>query len=106
VLSVTADDEEIKCDGVFILRQAVAPHLMLAGLEMEKGHIRAGLSAQTSVAGVFAAGDCAGAPYQIAKAVGQGQVAALSAVEYIRYVWVRSPAAWRKHKEDTRLWVY
>ncbi len=39
---------------------------------------------RTSVPGVFAAGDCAGGPYQVAKAVGQGQVAALSAVRLLR----------------------
>ena len=83
VTSVTADGEEIKCDGVFVLRQAISPHLMLAGLEIENGHIRAGLSAETNIPGVFAAGDCTGMPYQIAKAAGQGQIAALSAAEYL-----------------------
>ena len=38
---------------------------------------------KTSVAGVFAAGDCTGKPYQIAKAVGDGNIAALSAAQYI-----------------------
>jgi len=33
---------------------------------------------------VFAAGDCTGGPYQVARAVGQGQVAALSAVRLLR----------------------
>jgi thioredoxin reductase (NADPH) len=37
----------------------------------------------TSVPGVFAAGDCTGQPLQIAKAVGDGHVAALSACEYL-----------------------
>jgi len=83
VTSITADGEEILCDGVFILRRTVAPHLLLTGLDTENGHIRAGASADTSIPGVFAAGDCAGKPYQIAKAVGQGQIAALSASEYI-----------------------
>ena len=30
-----------------------------------------------------AAGDCTGAPYQLAKAVGEGNIAALAAVDYI-----------------------
>ena len=34
-----------------------------------------------SVAGVWACGDCTGKPYQIGKAVGEGNVAALSACE-------------------------
>jgi len=82
VTSIFAEEEEIKCAGVFILRQAIAPHLMLANLETEKGHIRAGYSGETNIPGVFAAGDCVGAPYQISKAVGQGQIAAMSAMEY------------------------
>ncbi|MDD3439678.1 MAG: thioredoxin reductase, partial [Clostridiaceae bacterium] len=35
------------------------------------------------IKGVFACGDCTGKPYQIAKAVGEGNVAALSAVRYL-----------------------
>lgn len=38
---------------------------------------------KTNLPGVFAAGDCTGAPYQIAKAVGEGLVAALSAAAYL-----------------------
>ena len=83
VVSVTADGEEIACDGVFILRRTIAPNLLLPGLEIENGHIRTGRGGETSIEGVYAAGDCAGTPYQIAKATGEGQVAALSAVEYI-----------------------
>jgi len=84
VTSVVVDGEETECAGVFVLRPAVAPHLLLPGLETRDGHILAAVSGETNIAGVFAAGDCVGAPYQIAKAVGQGQVAALSASEYIR----------------------
>ena len=83
VTSVIADDSEIVCDGVFILRGTVAPNLLLPGLEIENNHIRTGRAGDTNIAGVFAAGDCTGAPYQIAKAVGEGQIAALTAVEYI-----------------------
>jgi len=83
VTSVVADGDEIECDGVFVLRRAVAPHLLVPGLETENGHVKASASAATNVPGVFAAGDCVGAPYQVAKAVGEGLVAALSASEYI-----------------------
>ena len=83
VTSVTADGEEIECDGVFIMRQAIAPHLLLPGLLAENGHILVERSCATNIPGVFAAGDCTGQPYQIAKAVGEGQIAVLSAVEYI-----------------------
>jgi thioredoxin reductase (NADPH) len=38
---------------------------------------------ETSIPGVFACGDIAGLPYQYIKAAGEGNVAALSAVEYL-----------------------
>ena len=86
VTSVIADGEEIECAGVFILRGTIAPHLLLAGLKTESGHICAAPSGETNISGVFAAGDCTGTPYQVAKATGEGQVAALSASGYIRGV--------------------
>ena len=86
VTSVVADGGEIECAGVFILRWQVAPHLLLAGLKTESGHICAAPSGETNITGVFAAGDCVGTPYQIAKAAGEGLVAALTASGYIRGV--------------------
>jgi len=83
VESVTAGGETIDCDGVFILRQAVAPHILVKGLATEKNHIITDRSGKTNMPGIFAAGDCVGTPYQIAKAVGEGNVAALIAAEYI-----------------------
>ena len=38
----------------------------------------------TSVPGVFAAGDILGAPLQAPKAVGEGNIAAISAAAYLR----------------------
>jgi len=38
---------------------------------------------ETSIPGVFAAGDLTGTPYQYVKAAGEGNVAALSAVSYL-----------------------
>jgi thioredoxin reductase (NADPH) len=83
VESVTADGLDIPCAGVFIFRHTVAPASLLPGIEMFDGHIKADGAMRTNMPGVFAAGDCAGAPYQIAKAAGQGQVAALSAAGYV-----------------------
>lgn len=85
VSSVTADGEEIPCDGVFILRQTIAPASLLPGLETEKGHIKVDRAMKTNIPGVFAAGDCTGTPYQVSKAAGEGQVAVLSAVEYLSH---------------------
>ena len=82
VSSITADGEEIPCDGVFILRKTILPASLIPGLEAQGSSISVDRKMRTSIPGVFAAGDCVGAPYQIAKAVGEGQVAVLSAVEF------------------------
>jgi thioredoxin reductase (NADPH) len=52
-------------------------------LALENGFIKVDREMRTNVQGVFAAGDCTGKPWQIAKAVGEGLVAALSAVDYL-----------------------
>jgi thioredoxin reductase (NADPH) len=75
---------ELIADAVFFYREAVAPRTLLDGLQADGPHLVVDLHMRTSVPGVFAAGDCAGGPYQVAKAVGQGQVAALSAVRLLR----------------------
>jgi thioredoxin reductase (NADPH) len=79
-----AQDGELVVDGVFLYREAVAPRTLLDGLQADGPHLVVDRFMRTSVAGVFAAGDCTGGPYQVAKAVGQGQVAALSAVHLLR----------------------
>ncbi len=71
-------------DGVFCLRKSVSPQALLQGLETIDGHIVVDRSQRTSIAGCFAAGDCTGRPYQFAKAVGEGNVAAHSAAEYLK----------------------
>jgi thioredoxin reductase (NADPH) len=37
----------------------------------------------TNFRGIYAAGDCTGRPYQFAKAVGEGNVAAHGVIEYL-----------------------
>ena len=73
----------IPCQGVFILRPSVAPASLLATLELAEESIKVDQRMRTNIAGVFAAGDCTGKPLQVAKAVGEGQIACLSAVEYL-----------------------
>ncbi len=77
------DGSEIKADGVFILRNAVAPTTLLPDLEMDGAHIVVNRKQETNLAGCYAAGDCTGAPYQITKAVGEGNVAAHSIISYL-----------------------
>ena len=83
VTAIEAEGREFPVDGVFILRSTIAPSSFLTDIELDGPHIRVDRSMKTSIPGVFAAGDCTGKPYQIAKAVGEGNVAALSACEYL-----------------------
>lgn len=83
VTALEADGADIPCAGIFILRQAVAPTDLLPQLETENGAIKVDRRMATNVDGVFAAGDCTGGPLQVAKAVGEGHTAGLSACEYL-----------------------
>lgn len=76
-------DGEREVDGVFILRSSVSPSILLRGLNTDGGHIVVDRQCRTNLAGVFAAGDCTGRPYQYAKSVGEGNVAAHAAVDYL-----------------------
>ena len=70
-------------DGVFVLREAVAPGQLVPGLQVDGAHVAVNRLLETSIPGCFACGDIAGAPYQYIKAAGEGNVAALSAVKYL-----------------------
>ena len=76
-----AGGQELPFDGVFIFREATALSALLPGLAMEGAFIRVDRAMRTSVPHVYAAGDCTGAPLQVAKAVGEGCVAGLSAAQ-------------------------
>jgi len=76
-----AKGEEIPCDGVFLLRASIAPAQLVPGLDLEDGYIKVDGRMSAGLPGVFAAGDCTGQPLQLAKAVGQGQIAAHFAIE-------------------------
>lgn len=74
---------ELKADGIFILRDAVAPDKLVPGLQVEGGHITVNRNMETNIPGLFACGDVTGRPYQYMKAAGEGNVAAFSAVAYL-----------------------
>ncbi|MDR2957836.1 MAG: NAD(P)/FAD-dependent oxidoreductase [Coriobacteriales bacterium] len=78
-----SDQEIIECQGIFILRPTIAPNALINGIELLDGFIKVGNDMSTGVSGIYAAGDCIGKPFQIAKAVGEGQIAALAADEYL-----------------------
>ena len=80
-LLVQTDAGETAYDGVFVFRPAVAPDRLLPGLALENGFVSVDRRMATSVPLVYACGDCTGQPLQVAKAVGEGNVAAISAAE-------------------------
>ncbi len=80
---LTTEDGEKAYDCVFILRPAVAMTTLLPRLEMNGEAVRVDEKMRTSVEGVFAAGDITGGPYQAARAVGQGNTAALAIAQYL-----------------------
>ena len=79
-----AGGQEFAFDGVFIFRETMALSSLIPGLEMDGAFIRVDRRMQTSLPGVFAAGDCTGLPLQVAKAVGEGCTAALSAAQELK----------------------
>ncbi len=70
-------------DGIFIFRAAMPLDMLLADLQTEGSFIPVDRQMRTNIPGVFAAGDCTGKPLQVPKAVGEGNVAAISAAEWI-----------------------
>lgn len=81
------DNSEIDVSGVFIA-EGVASSLDFArrlGAMTENNKLVVDSeSMQTSVAGLFAAGDCTGEMYQISKALYEGMKAALSVIKYLK----------------------
>ena len=75
---------ELPIDGVFMLRESVSPAVLVGGLQVEDGHVVVDRNMATNLAGCYAAGDCTGRPYQYAKAVGEGNVAAHSVSLYLK----------------------
>ena len=83
VTTLQTDGGTYPVDGVFLLRDAMAPTQLVPGLEGAGGHVAVNAKMQTNLPGCFACGDAVGLPYQYVKAAGEGNVAALSAVEYL-----------------------
>ena len=78
-LVLVTDAGERCYDGIFIFRPAVSPDTLLPGLKTEGAFIPVDRRMATNLPRVYACGDCTGQPLQIAKAVGEGNVAAISA---------------------------
>ena len=78
---LTTDLGEKAYDGIFIFRPAVAPGSLLPGIELDGSFIRVDRRMAVNIPYAYACGDCTGHPLQIAKAVGEGNIAAISAAE-------------------------
>ena len=83
------DDQRLNVDGVFIETGAkgaveLAATLGVAMDEEKFQYIVTDKQQQTNVSGIYAAGDICGPPWQMAKAVGEGCVAGLSAAKYAK----------------------
>lgn len=83
-MALSAGGREFWADGVFVMRPMVAMTQLLPELHTERGMVKVDRNMATNVPGVYAAGDMAGAPLQVAKAVGEGNIAALAIAAYLR----------------------
>lgn len=83
VEGIQVDDNTIDCNAVFFAKKTMPITSLIFGLETTDGMINVDRNMCTNIEGVYACGDCTGAPYQVAKAVGEGLVAGLSASKYI-----------------------
>jgi thioredoxin reductase (NADPH) len=76
-------NNNIEADGFFVLKETYPVGALVPGLEVDGAHVVVNRQMETNIKGLYAAGDVTGKPYQISKAIGEGQVAALAAVAYL-----------------------
>ena len=78
--------ESYPAEGVFIALGTAgsADFALTLGIELDGNAIVVDRQGRTSYPGIFAAGDCTGEPQQMAKAVGEGCLAGLSAIAYVK----------------------
>lgn len=83
VQAVKVNATSIATNVVFILRNVIVPTALCKGLSIKDGFLAVNRDMETNIPGIFACGDCSGKPLQIAKAVGEGLIAAQQASKYI-----------------------
>lgn len=81
VTGARVGDRILEAQGVFLLRNSIAPDALMDGLEMKNGFVVVNSAMETSIPGVFACGDCTGKPLQVSKAVGEGLIAGQQAAQ-------------------------
>lgn len=74
---------EVETEGVFLLKESAPLSVLCGGLKTDGAHVITDREMRTNLPEVFAAGDCTGRPYQLAKAAGEGCVAAHSVSHFI-----------------------
>lgn len=80
---IVTDKGEYAVDGVFLLGKSAPPSVLCGGLKTEGAHVLVKRDLSTNLAGLYAAGDIAGKPYQFVKAAGEGCAAAYSVKAYL-----------------------
>lgn len=78
--------EKIEVDGLFIALGSAGAEDFAKQLAImtEKSYLKVDDEQKTNVPGVFAAGDCCPGLAQVAKAVGEGAIAGMSVIKYLR----------------------
>ena len=82
-IEIVYKNNNIIVDGIFMLKSAITPSVLINGIEVDNGHIVVDRHCKTNLRGIFAGGDCTGRPYQYAKAVGEGNICAHSVNEFL-----------------------
>ena len=83
VTGLHTDTDFFGVQAVFMFRATDPLNSFLPQLQIRGRSVYVDDQAQTNVEGVFAGGDCTGQPWQVNRAAGQGQKAALSAIRYL-----------------------
>ena len=81
------DGEELAVDGLFIaIGTAGTTEIarQMGAALTEKGHILVNEQMETTLPGLYAAGDCTGGLLQITKAAYEGTLAGISAARYVK----------------------
>jgi thioredoxin reductase (NADPH) len=81
--TLVLQNHNIEADGFFVLKETYPVGALVPGLAVDGSHVVVNRQMETNIKGLYAAGDVTGKPYQISKAIGEGQVAALAAVDFL-----------------------
>jgi thioredoxin reductase (NADPH) len=80
------DGSRLDLDGLFVALGTADTNALARklGLVLEKNYLAVDKDMHTNIPGVFAAGDCIGGLNQVATAVGEGAIAGMEALKFIR----------------------